>query len=99
MSTLSVIPLSPVPNQTLQVVLNGQQCTIGLWTKRTGMYLDLYVNNVLLLGGVPALNMTKIVRDGYLGFIGDLYFYDTQGNSDPTYDGLGTRYTLFYGAP
>ena len=33
---------------------------------------------------------------GYTGFIGNLLFIDTQGNSDPSYDGLGSRFSLVY---
>ena len=37
------------------------------------------------------------IRDSpYLGFVGDLMFADTQGASDSSYDGLGTRYLLVY---
>ena len=32
----------------------------------------------------------------YLGFVGDLMFSDTQGTSDPSSPGLGTRYLLMY---
>ena len=47
------------------------------------VFLDLYVNDVLIVGGVLCLNETRIVRDVYLGFIGDLSFVDTQGSDDP----------------
>ena len=44
-------------------------------------------------------NLNVIVRDAYLGFIGDLAFYDTQGDTAPVYTGLGSRYVLEYFAP
>lgn len=47
------------------------------------IFLDLYVNDALIVGGVLCLNETRIVRDAYLGFIGDLAFIDAAGNSDP----------------
>lgn len=47
------------------------------------VFLDLYVNDALIIGGVLCLNGTKIVRDAYLGFIGDLAFIDLQGDADP----------------
>jgi hypothetical protein len=37
-----------------------------------------------------------MVRETYLGFIGDLSFTDTQGTSDPVYTGLGSRFVLLY---
>jgi hypothetical protein len=61
------------------------------------VFLDLYVNNVLIIGGVLCLNEVKIVRNTYLGFIGDLYFYDTLGlGVDPLVEGLGQRWVLLY---
>ena len=38
----------------------------------------------------------RIVRDLYLGFVGDLCFMDTQGTTDPVSPGLGLRYVLVY---
>lgn len=63
------------------------------------VYLDLYVANTLILGGIRCMNGVVIVRDAYLGFIGDLVFYDTQGSTDPVYTGLGARYVLTYLSP
>lgn len=47
------------------------------------VFLDLYVNDALIIGGVLCLNEVRIVRDAYLGFIGDLAVIDLQGTSDP----------------
>lgn len=60
------------------------------------MYMTLTVNTQTLLSTVICRNLVKIVRYGYLGFVGNLVFIDTQGDSDPTYDGLGSRYQLLY---
>ena len=91
-----IIPLNPVPSQTLSVTLAGQACTINVYQKSTGLFLDLYVSDVLIIGGVICRNCDAIVRDDYLGFVGDLYFTDTQGVSDPYYTDLGSRYVLAY---
>ena len=63
------------------------------------VFVDVYINNTLIIGGVPGLNAVKIVRDAYLGFSGDLVFYDLEGSSDPLYSGLGTRWVLVYYLP
>ncbi len=48
------------------------------------VFLDLYLNETnLIIGGVPCLNDVRIVRNVYLGFIGDLSVIDTEGNEDP----------------
>lgn len=94
-----LIPLQPVPNQSFNVNLNGQYCTLSFYTLSTGFYFDLSVNNIPVLHGVMCVNGTLLIRQTYLGFIGDLAFNDTQGNTDPVYTGLGTRYQLAYFAP
>jgi hypothetical protein len=58
------------------------------------VFLDLYVNGALVLGGILAVNDVKMVRSRYLGFTGDLAWIDTQGSDDPLVAGLGTRWLL-----
>lgn len=96
---MQIVPLAPVPNQAVSVTLNGQNCQINVVAKATGVFVDLYVANSLVIGGVIARNLNLIVLSAYLGFIGDLMFIDNQGWSDPTYTGLGTRYSLAYLTP
>jgi hypothetical protein len=107
---LYFIPIQPVASQSFSVTLAGQSCQINVYQKtwyETGpdegeflpqyaVYLDLYVNNALLIGGVICRNMVRIVRDAYFGFIGDLAFYDSQGADDPVASGLGSRFQLIY---
>jgi hypothetical protein len=61
-------------------------------------FVNLYVNDALIIGGVRAMDRNLIVRNRYLGFVGDIAFVDTQGTSDPVIDGLGSRFLLFYWA-
>ena len=96
---MQIIPLADVYSQALNVSLGGQSCTINVYTKSTGLYLDLYVLDSLIIGGVVCQNLNLIVRSSYLGFIGDLMFEDTQGVNDPSSPGLGTRYLLCYIEP
>jgi hypothetical protein len=91
-----VVPLNPVPAQTLLVLLANQSCRLNVYQKRTGLFVDLYVNNVEIVVGVIAEDANRIVRSAYLGFIGDLAFFDTLGSSDPVYTGLGSQYVLMY---
>jgi len=90
------IPLQAVPNQSVNIALAGQNCRINIQQRSTGMYCDLYVSDNLIVGGVICQNLNRIVRDLYLGFIGDLGFYDLQGADDPYYTGLGTRFIFIY---
>lgn len=91
-----IIPLVPTPSQAMTTSLAGQNCTITVRQKTTGVFLDLFVNGVLVVAGVICLDRVKLVRDLYLGFVGDLAFFDTQGVADPVYTGFGSRWILGY---
>lgn len=93
---MMTVPLSATPSQSLSVVLAGQNCKINVYQKSTGLFADLYVDNAAVITGVICRDRVPLVRAAYLGFAGDLVFCDTQGVSDPTYDGLGARFLLSY---
>jgi hypothetical protein len=90
------IPTMMTPNQQLEVQLAGQNCTLRVYQKRTGLFMDVLVNGIQIIGGVLCLNQNLIVRNTYLGFIGDFTFVDTLGKTDPVYTGLGGQYLLLY---
>lgn len=96
---MQIIPLDPVPAQTLSVVLETQNCQITLQQKATGLFIDFYVDETAVALGVICENLNRIVRDAYLDFVGDLCFIDNQGTSDPVFSGLGDRYSLAYLSP
>jgi hypothetical protein len=91
------VPLQPTPNQTLAITLGGQPCQIALRYNGGPMFLDLSV------GGAPVVtcricrNLQRLLLDAqYHGFAGDFVFVDSQGDTDPTYLGLDSRYRLYY---
>ena len=96
---MQIVPLNANPNQTLTVGLLNQACQINVYQKSGGLFMDVYVNNALIIAGVLCENLNRIVRSLYLGFVGDFVFYDTQGTSDPDYTGLGSRFQLVYLSP
>ena len=108
---MQVIPIQAVPSQTLNVQLPGangqtlQACTINLYQNdQYGLFMDLYVNAVIFVGGVLCENAVALVRYPYLGFNGDLAFYDQNAGpqvpaTDPVYTGLGTQYVLMWLSP
>lgn len=96
---MQIVPLRAIPNQTLQVQLNGQACTINVFQFRYGLFITVEVGAQLIIASVICKNLVVIVRDAYLGFSGDFVFVDTQGTSDPVYTGLGSRYQLVYLSP
>lgn len=104
------IPISPLPSQTLQGVFGGQNCQIALYT-RDGysmgdatfstpgsiLLFDLTVNGVVITTAALCLNIKRLlINRQYMGVIGDFMFVDTQGENDPVYTGLGSRYQLLY---
>ena len=93
---MQTVPLQALPNQTVNIQLNGQSCTLNVYQKSTDMFMDVLVNDVLIIGGVICENLNRIVRSLYLGFIGDFAWVDTQGNDDPYYSQIGTRFYLLY---
>ena len=95
-----IVPLQPLPSQTVNALLNNQATTLNVYQKNAlGLYVDVLLNNALIIGGVIALNLNVIIRNAYLGYVGDFAFIDTQGATDPVYTGLGSRYVLGYFAP
>jgi hypothetical protein len=97
-----IIPLSPVATQVATVQLSGQRTRLEVFQKRPGMFLNLFVNDAPILYGAPCRDRVFIVRDAYLGFIGDLAFEDVvnlEAPLDPYYTGLGTRFLLTYWPP
>lgn len=93
---MKTIPLQAVPSQTLDTQLANQNCTINVYQKTSGLFLDLYINNVTVRTATICRDRVKLIRDEYLGFAGDLAFVDTQGLDDPDYTGLGGRFVLMY---
>lgn len=93
---MRTIPLEPQKSQSVSVDLVGQRCVIRLIQRESFIYMDLTVNGNPIMQGVPCLYGNKMVRYSYLGFQGDLVFLDNVGQLDPTYDGLGGRFILYY---
>jgi hypothetical protein len=95
-----VIPTQPIASQVLNVVLENQQCTIRLYQKSTGLYFDLLVNTAPVVAGVLCQADNFLVRYAYLGFRGDLVFYDLTpergGTGNVASAELGSRYFLAY---
>lgn len=90
------IPIQQNPSQVVSVILANQNCQISLYQKSTGFFFDLLVNDRQVVTTRLVRNAVPLVRQRYLGFVGDLFIMDMQGNQDPEYTGLGTRYLLYY---
>lgn len=95
------VALKAEKSQQFNVTLDGVSCTIKVYQRDTGLYMDLYVGeSTAVCLGVACLNAVRIVRYDYLraktGFSGDLFFIDQKGSDDPYWQELGGRYMLYY---
>lgn len=91
-----VVPLKPVPSQVVNVLLAGQDCKIAIYQKTTGLFADISVGTAQLKSAQICRDRVVLIRHEYLGFLGDLFFKDLEGSSDPYYTGLGSRFVLGY---
>jgi len=96
------IPLQPLPAQELQVLLDGQPCTITLrWfgSEPNGaarLYAGLRVGDQRVFDGCVCLNGQTVNQSPSTVFSGSLVFLDTQGREHPDWRGLGDRWALLY---
>lgn len=82
------IPTDPVPNQMMSTVLDGTTWYITLETRLDNLYISLKTD-----GQYKVLN--RICQDS--NHLGEgFYLVDIDGNTDPVYSGLGTRYVLVW---
>lgn len=103
---MQVVPLAPNPNQTLQIVLAGQNCSIELRTldgyavtdiadfSEDNPYLafSLDVSGVSITVTQNCLNLKRLlINRQYLGFVGDFMFVDTQ--PDPVTGSADPQYS------
>ena len=94
--TKYVIPLDPTPNQVFNIELNGQQCTFEFITRGVYMYMNLTVDNEVLMNGQICLTGVDLNQYNHNKFKGKIYFEDTNGKLDPLYYGLNDRWILYY---
>ena len=91
-----IIPTTNNANQSLKVTLSGFNCVINLYQKDVNLYFDLIVEGNIFISSRLCLDRTQLIFEQYLSFPGQFFFVDTQGTSNPTYDGLNSRYFLYY---
>lgn len=91
------VPLSAQPNQTFSITLGGQPAQIAVRLIGTSLYFSLQNAAVPIVTTRICRNRQRLLLDSqYQPFVGDFFFQDTQGDTDPQYLGLDTRYVLYY---
>ena len=92
----SVISLSAVPSQKLQIVLEDQDVELAILQRSDHVYADVTVNGVVLRQGALCIDRVPILQPGTTDFSGNLVFVDLWGTSDPQWQEYGRRFVLLY---
>lgn len=90
------VPIKAEPYQSLQVVLNKQNCNISIRLMGENLYFSLDVDGVQYVTNKVCRHACKLVTANYLGFIGNFTFLDLYGTQDPNYLELNERFILMY---
>ena len=92
------IPLSAIPFQIVNAVVNGQNYRITVRQLGSEIYTSLVVDDEQVTNSVLAVARGKLIP--WFQTIANtmLYWIDTQGNERPQYTGLGDRWRLVYEA-
>lgn len=80
------IPLSQVPNQRVQFVVNETAYTIEISTRLGNQYMDLWIDGEMVMAGRAMKSFAP------LGF--GFMVVDADGFDDPTFEQLGIRFQL-----
>lgn len=97
LSRIVIVPISAIPAQRFQVVLNNQNCTITIKKRGEYCYLSLMCNGNIVTENTICLAGNNLVPYNNQYFIGSLMFIDKSGHySVPKYELFGTRYKLVY---
>ena len=90
------IPLQPIPAQEVQVILDGQNCTLSVYWRWWKLYADLLVDSEPVFTSAMCQNLQRVNQSPSALFSGVLMFVDSLGEEAPRWEGLGTRWTLLY---
>ncbi|WP_387690769.1 hypothetical protein [Photorhabdus sp. RM71S] len=82
------IALSPLPNQTTSFSINGDLIDLTLESRLGKIFATVQKNGEYLVCNRICRNLSYLCRW--------LIFVDIEGNSDPEYSGLGSRYKLVW---
>lgn len=98
------IPLRATGNQTLQVVLEDQNCSLRLYTRSLSdgvetLFCDLSIDQDPVFYSCPCLDGLPMPLYAWLGMTGQLVFIDMEGDEAPHWSGLGSRWKLLYMSP
>ena len=92
-----IVPISAIPAQRFQVVLNNQNCVITIKQREEYCYFSLTANGNKVVENVICLAGNSLVPYKNQYFTGTLFFIDKNGYFDvPQYESFNTRFKLVY---
>lgn len=99
--SLQTVPLSPIPNQSLSLVLNDRNVSIRVRSLGGDTYIDVSCEGVPICAGKLCRDRVLLTPSAqYLGFPDlQLFFADLRGQADPSWQDFGTRYLLLNFVP
>lgn len=94
------IPITPDPNQEMQMILDKQNCTLHIYQRLNNVYLSLRVGNTIIQEGALCIPKVGILAQPQKNFRGQFRIVDTQASpfnqKNPSYKEFGTRFKLYY---
>ena len=92
------IPLSAIPHQLVSVVIDDKAYEIEVRQCGSSLFVSVTIDGEQITSAVRAVNRGSITPWADYRVGTEIVWVDTQGDADPQYDGLGTRWRLVYGA-
>lgn len=80
----------------LLVVLNGQNCYFKVLSRRGNLYCGLTIDETPVFDGMICRDRLPLKQSRIQSFAGNIVFMDTEGEEDPRWDGLGSRFRFVY---
>ena len=92
------ITLENTPNQTFDIILNEQECTISIYLKKELYYFDLISNGINIVSGVKINFGSVLLSYPYFEtiFNGNFIIANENNNEVIDYNNFGTITNLYY---
>lgn len=90
------IPVSDIANAEFSIVLNGQNCVLGIRQLGGRLYMTLSVDQQTIFENELCCNKRLMPVFETPLFTGKFRWTDSLGSNHPAYPGLGARYQLSY---
>lgn len=94
--TIREIPLTAIPHQLVATIVNGQAVQIEVRQMGSSLYTSCMVDGVQINRNVRAVNHGEVLPWSDFRVGSQIEWVDTQGDDDPQFDGLGSRWLMCF---